>query len=73
MKKINKRLKRREIKRNKKIIVTCVIILMCILSVGYGAFQTTLNVNVTGKIKIPTECVKGKVWEFSQKDEAQEF
>jgi len=68
-----RRLTRGEIKkRNKKVIFSGLLIL-CLLSVGYGAFQTTLNVNVTGKIKIPTECVEGKVWEFSQKDEGQEF
>ena len=68
-----RRLTRGEIKkRNKKIIFSGLSIL-CLLSVGYGAFQTTLNVNVTGKIKIDKECVEGKVWEFSQKDEGQEF
>jgi len=68
-----RRLTRGEIKkRNKKIIISTICLLF-IFSVGYGAFQTSLNVNVTGKIKIPTECVEGKVWEFEQEDYGQEF
>jgi len=68
-----RRLTRGEIKkRNKKVIFSGLLIL-CLLSVGYGAFQTSLRIDVTGKIKIPTECVEGKVWEFTQKNEVQEF
>ena len=68
-----RRLTRGEIrKRNKKIIISTICLLF-IFSVGYGAFQAVLNVNVMGNIKIPTECVEGKVWEFSQRDEEQEF
>ena len=60
-------------KKQGKVIVVSVIMIVCLLSVGYAAFQTILNLSVTGNIKIPTECVEGKVWEFSQKDEGQEF
>ena len=37
-------------KRHKKILLSSLLI-TCLLSVGYGAFQTTLNINATGKIK----------------------
>ena len=68
-----RRFTRKEAKRHRLIISINVIVIICVLSVGYGAFQTILNLNVNGNIKIPTECVEGKVWEFSQKDEGQEF
>ena len=68
-----RRLTRGEVKKRNRIITILILSLLFTLSVGFGAFQTTLNINVTGKIKIPIECVVGKVWGFSQKDEGQEF
>ena len=68
-----RRLTRGEVKKRNRKITILSLALLFVLSVGYGAFQTTLNLNVTGKIKVPTECVEGKVWEFTQKDEGQEF
>ena len=67
------RLTRGEMKRKNKKIMISISILLFLFLVGYGAFQTTLNLNITGKIKIPTECIEGKMWEFSQKNEGQEF
>ena len=66
-------LTRGEMKRRNKRIIISITLLLFLISVGYGAFQTTLNINVLGKIKVPTECVEGKVWEFTQKNVGQEF
>lgn len=44
-------LNRREVKkRNRKIIIMCCSLFL-MLSVGYGAFQTNVSVNVNGNIK----------------------
>ena len=68
-----RRINRRKQKvRQKKIIIT-VIVLICTLAISYAAFSTVLNINVTGNIKIDDECVEGKVWEFEQEDNGQEF
>lgn len=68
-----RRLPRRGIKkRNRKILISSLVLLF-VFAIGYGAFQTILNVNITGKIRIDSECVEGKVWEFDQEDYGQEF
>ncbi len=73
MRRKHRKLRRRELKKQRKMVVIAIVSIVCILSVGYAAFSTTLNLNVIGKIKIDDECVEGKIWEFSQKDEGQEF
>jgi len=70
---VMRRIRNRRIKKQRKAIIISFVMILSLFAVGYGAFQTSLNVNVTGKVKIPTECVEGKVWEFEQKDEGQEF
>jgi len=52
-----RRLTRGEAKRQKMLFVFGMITIICILSVGYAAFQTTINLSVTGAIKVtPDEC-----------------
>ena len=71
--KMRRRLRRNELKRrNKKIIITSLLIL-CLLSVGYGAFQAIISINVVGHIVVDERCVVGNVFNFEQKDEIQEF
>jgi len=73
MKKIKRRIRRKEVKRrNKKIIFSCLLI-VCLLAVGYGAFQTTISINTTGRIVVDERCVVGNTFNFEQKDEIQEF
>ncbi len=42
--------RRKKCKRQRKIIVASVIGLLCIMSAGYAAFQTNLNINAKGNI-----------------------
>lgn len=46
-----RRLTRRELKRKNKKIIFSIIILLLVITTGYSAFQTVLNLNITGKIK----------------------
>jgi len=46
-----RRLRKAEVKKRTKMIVIGIISLICVLSVGYAAFQTTLNINVSGTAK----------------------
>ncbi len=65
-----KHIRRKEIKkRNKRIVLTCILAVF-LLTVGYAAFQTTININIKGHI---IKCELGKVYEFNFKAEAQEF
>ena len=48
---IRRKLRRKQLKkRNRKILILSTI-LISILSIGYGAFQTVININATGKIQ----------------------
>jgi len=70
---MRKRLRRKEMKkRNKKILLSSLLII-CLLSVGYGAFQTIISLNVTGHVKFDERCVVGNVFNFEALDEIQEF
>jgi len=65
-----KHLRKRELrKRNLKIIIQSIIILSC-FAVGYGAFQTNISLNVTGRIK---EYEIGHVWNFDYTGSYQTF
>ena len=59
-------------KRNKKIILSSIFILL-IMSVGYGAFETVVRITASGHIVFDERCVVGNVFNFTQKDEIQEF
>lgn len=51
MKKRKRRLTRGEIKKQRKRIILCITLITLLFSVGYAAFQTTVNVSVTGSTK----------------------
>jgi len=68
-----RRLRRKELKRRNKKIILSSLLILCLLSVGYGAFQTIININASGHIVVDERCVEGNVFNFEQKDEIQEF
>lgn len=47
---MRRKLRRKEQKKNKKMLLLSILLLI-LLTVGYGSFQTTININVTGKLK----------------------
>jgi len=51
MKKRKRRLTRGEIKKQRKRIILSITLITLLFSVGYAAFQTTVNVSVTGSTK----------------------
>ena len=48
---IKRNIGRKKYKRHKFIAILISVVILFLLSVGYGAFQTSVSVNVTGKIK----------------------
>ncbi len=68
-----KHLRKNEIKKRNKLIALSSIAIICILSVGYAAFQTIISISATGHIVVDERCVEGNVFNFTQKDEIQEF
>lgn len=70
MNKIKRRLTRRELKKKNKKIILSSLLIICLLSVGYGAFQTTLNINVTGRIN---KCAEGRVWNIDYTGDIKEI
>ncbi len=56
----------------RNIVISCFVMTL-LFATGYSAFQTVISINAKGNIVRDEECVVGKVWEFSQKDESQEF
>lgn len=65
-----KHLRKRELrKKNLKIIIPSLIILLS-LAIGYGAFQSNISLNVTGRIK---EYEIGRVWNFDYNGTYQTF
>ena len=67
-----RRLRRKELKKRKKIILSSIFILL-IMSVGYGAFETVIRITASGHVVFDERCVVGNVFNFEQKDEIQEF
>lgn len=68
-----RKLRGRQLKRHRRVMIISIFVIFLTLSVGYAAFQTVININIKGNIVRDETCVNGHVWEFSQKDEAQEF
>lgn len=65
-----KHLRKRKLrKKNLKIIIPSLIILLS-LAIGYGAFQSNISLNVTGRIK---EYEIGRVWNFDYTGSSQTF
>ena len=69
----NRRKIHRGKRKSKKVIIITSIVLLLTLSIGYSAFQTNIQINTKGKIVIPEGCTEGNTWEFTQKNESQEF
>lgn len=46
-----------------------VIGLLCVMSAGYAAFQTNLNITAKGNIKWDEACVNGNEWTYEYKDD----
>lgn len=54
-------MRRRKYKKQRKIMIASVIILLCIMTAGYAAFQTNLNITAKGNIKDIKNEVDSKV------------
>ena len=58
MKKRSHHRRNRKLKKQRKIYIISIIILILTLSISYSAFQTRLQVNVTGKVKEKSRTIK---------------
>ena len=57
----------RKKKKQRKIIILSMICLLCIMTAGYAAFQTNLNISAKGNIKWDEACVNGNEWTYDYK------
>lgn len=60
----------RKLKRQKKLILLSIILLMAILTTGYAAFSTKIRLNAKGNI---IDCYNGKKYYYTYDNKAQEF
>ena len=65
-----KRLRRKEIKKRRIMVIVSMFAVSFLLASGYAAFSTNLSINAKGNLK---ECFAGKKWDFDFKNQAQEF
>lgn len=62
--------KRKEIKKRKIIAITSTLVILLLISVGYGAFQTSINIQVQGTVN---KCKIGRTWKYEYTGEPKEF
>lgn len=60
--------KRKEIK--KMIAITSTLVILLLISTGYGAFQTSINIQVQGTVN---KCKIGRTWKYEYTGEPKEF
>ena len=68
-----RKIMRKKIKSQNKKIVIFTMLLICFFAVGYGAFETVVKITASGHIVFDERCIVGNVFNFTQKDEIQEF
>ena len=67
------RLRRKELKKRRIFVIVSMFAVTFLFASGYAAFSTNLNLNAKGNLKMDADCALNKTWEYSFKNEAQNF
>ena len=65
-----RKLRGKKLKKQKRVIILSITILMIFFTTGYAAFSTKIRLNAKGNIK---KCYVGKKWDYDFQNRSQEF